>query len=332
MRRVLRLWLVCWLCTVHALAGCGGGGQSTPGRFRIVVIPKGTTHAFWQAIRAGALKAAKERGVEVVWDGPAREDQRDEQQKIVERHTAEGVSAIVLAPCDRTALVHPVAAALERGIPVVIIDSGLEPAPQVLDSPKYLGYVATDNHKGGALAAGRMAELFQGKKARVLMLPYQAGSESTEQREKGFAERIAQEKNIEFVVVKEEAGPTVDSAQKAAERMLSNHPGADGVFAPNESSATGVLEALRATGKAGKVRLVGFDGSSVLIDALKAGTADGLVLQDPFEMGYTAVMRAVDALEGRMPPPGELVRHTAVRVATRDNLADPAVRKMYAPE
>ena len=94
-----------------------------------------------------------------------------------------------------------------------------------------------------------MAELFKGKaKARVLLLRYQAGSESTEQREAGFIEELKAYPNLELTVPEDEAGATVDSAQKAAERVLSNHPEVDGIFTPNESSTMGMLQALRGLG------------------------------------------------------------------------------------
>jgi ribose transport system substrate-binding protein len=328
MRRVLHGLMVGWLSAALLLGGCGR--QERPAR-RVVVIPKGTTHTFWKAIHAGAVKAGQERGVEIIWEGPATEGQRQDQQNIVERFTSEGVSAIVLAPSDRQMLVAPVAAALKKGIPVVIIDSGLQDSPSVTESDKYLGYIATDNEEGGKKAAERMQALFAGKeRPKVLMIRYQAGSESTEQREAGFAKQIRTDPKIDFLIAEDEAGDTVDTAQKAAERVLANYPNLDGIFAPNESSTVGLLQALRAVGKAGKVKVVGFDSSEVLLSALRSGEIHGLVLQDPFAMGYEGVMRAVDFLDGKRP--AERVRHTALRVATRENLDDPAVRALYAPE
>jgi ribose transport system substrate-binding protein len=330
MRTTLRQTIICWLVTVQLFAGCAR--REPAGRYRIVVIPKGTTHAFWQAIHAGALKAAKERGVEVVWDGPPREDDRKGQQNIVERHTSEDINAIVLAPCDRGSLVASTAAALKKGIRVVIIDSGLEESPDVQTSDRYLGYIATDNEEGGRRAGERMRKLFEGKKAKVIMLRYQAGSESTELRERGFESVIRKAKDIDFHIAAQEAGATVDSAQKAADNLLQNFPDVDGIFAPNESSTTGVLQALRAAKRAGQVKLVGFDGSEVLISALKAGEVHGLVLQDPFEMGYLGVMRAVDALEGRPPAAADRTRHTRLEVATPENVDQASIRALYAPD
>jgi ribose transport system substrate-binding protein len=329
MRRWCREALTYLLAAVLAV-GPGCRNQATSARYRIVVIPKGTTHDFWQAIKAGAEKAGKERGVDIIWEGPSREDQRQEQQQIVERFTSERVSAIVLAPTDRQTLVAPVRAALEQGIPVVIIDSGLEETPAITKNPKYLGYVATDNKEGGRRGAERMGELLKDKpRAKVLMLRYQAGSESTEQREAAFIEKIKAFPNIELIVPEDEAGATVNTAQNASERVLSNHPNLDGIFTPNESSTTGMLQALRGLKRVGQVKLVGFDASEMLVRALREGELHGLVLQDPFDMGYRGVLRAVDALEGRLP--AQQVLHTNLQVATRENVDTPEIRRLYAP-
>jgi ribose transport system substrate-binding protein len=311
-----------------ALAGCAAE-QKEP-KYRIAVIPKGTTHDFWKSIHAGALQAARERGdVRVVWEGPAKEDQRAEQQQIVERFANRGVSAIVLAPCDRQTLVAPVEAALRQGVPVVIIDSGLELTDAVQSDPSYLGYVATDNHQGGVEAGKRMIELLKGKPgAKVLMIRYQAGSQSTEQREAGFRETVKADPAIQYLEAPDEAGATVDSAQRVAETLLSRYQDLDGLFVPNESSTTGVLAALEVLHRSGEVKLVGFDASENLIGALRAGKLHGLVVQDPFDMGYQGVMRAVNFLEGK--PPADKVKHTNLKVVTRENLEDPAIKPLYA--
>jgi ribose transport system substrate-binding protein len=312
-----------------ALAGCSGTKPAY--KYRIAVIPKGTSHDFWKYIHAGAVQGARERGdTEVIWEGPAKEDQRHEQQQIVERRTSEGVSAIVLAPCDRQTLVVPVEGALRKGIPVVIIDSGLELSDFIKNNDKYLGYVATDNHQGGVEGAKRMIELLHGKeRPKVLMMRYQKGSESTEQREAGFRETIGTAANIHFTEAADEAGATVDSAQQAAERLLSDRRDLDGIFVPNESSTTGVLRALEVLNRAGQVKVVGFDASEILIQALRADKLHGLVLQDPFDMARQAVLRAVDFLEGK-PRPKERTKNTDLKVATKENLDDPTVKALYA--
>jgi ribose transport system substrate-binding protein len=315
------------------LSGCGSGGGKHY-KYQIAVIPKGTTHDFWKSIHAGAEKAARDHGdVKIIWEGPSSEDKRQEQADIVERRSAEeDVSAIVLAPCDKETLVIPVERALspERGKPVVIIDSGLTLTPAIKDSDKYLGYVATNNKQGGVLAAQTLWGLVKDKaRPKVIMVRYQAGSESTMQREKGFEEEMRKHKNVKLIIPKDEAGATTKSAQEMAERLLPDHEDVDGLFTPNESSTTGVLEALRKLERAGTVKFVGFDGSKQLIQALRTGDLHGLVLQDPFKMGEEGVKQALAYLEGK-PLPKQ--RETGLAVATKKNLDEPAIKAMYAPD
>jgi ribose transport system substrate-binding protein len=326
---------------LFAVLGCGGNNSGRPaaggqGKYRIAVIPKGLTHDFWRSIHAGAVHAATQRGdAEILWDGPAKEDERTKQQQIVERFTGERVDAIVLAPCDRQTLVAPVEAAIKRGIPVVIIDSGLEISEAASQSEKYLGYVATDNRQGGARGAQRMIELLKdatqfkdSAKVKVLMLRYQAGSESTEQREAGFRETIKTAAHIQLDEAPDEAGATADSAQRVAERLLAGKQDYDGVFAPNESSATGTLQALRVLKLAGKIKMVGFDSSPILLEGLRAGDLHGLVVQDPFDMGYQSVTRALDYLQKNLAPKDKL-KHTNLQVVTKENMDRPDIKALF---
>jgi ribose transport system substrate-binding protein len=323
-------WLVGGLCALALACGCSDSGTDGKAKkYRIAVIPKGTTHPFWKYIHAGANAAARERGnVEIAWDGPPKESEREKQRQIVERFTSEGVDAIVLAPCDKNTLVTPVESAIEQGIPVAIIDSGLNTPPSVLDSDKYLGYIATDNRQGGVEAANRLLHLLKDEaKPKVLMIRYQAGSESTEQRERGFVETMNAAKGVELRVSPDEAGATVDTAQQAAERLLSDQKDLDGLFTPNESSTLGALRALESLGLAGKITLVGFDFDEDLKKSLEQGKVKGLVVQDPFGMGYKSVMRAVDYLEGKKPK--EKTVYTDLLVITRENMNKPRVKNLY---
>ena len=116
------------------------------------MIPKGTTHEFWKSVHAGAEAAARERGgVEIQWQGPLNENDTDGQVSVVQNFVAKKVDGIVLAPNDSQGLVQAVRGSQEAGIPVVIFDSGLN------DAEAYVSYVATDNYRGGQLAARRLA-------------------------------------------------------------------------------------------------------------------------------------------------------------------------------
>lgn len=220
-------------------AGPAGGKK----KWRVMVIPKGTTHVFWKTIHAGALKAAEELGnVEVIWQGPPKEDEISLQIQMVQSAVATGVDGIVLAPSDSKALVKPVEEATARGIPVVIIDSDLE-------SSKIVSYVATDNYHGGVLAAQRVGELLKGE-GKIILLRYAIGSASTEAREKGFTDTIAKEfPKVTFLSETEYAGPTSGTAQGKAQNLVTRYRGqVDGVFCPNESSTAGMLRALEGAG------------------------------------------------------------------------------------
>ena len=212
-------------------------------KWKVIVIPKGTTHEFWKSVHAGALKAAEELGnVEVIWLGPQKEDDRVQQIQLIQNAVAAGVDGIVLAPLDSHALVQPVESAVAKGIPVVIFDSGL-------DTSKMISYIATDNYHGGVLAARRLGEVLKGK-GKVILLRYAVGSESTEQRENGFTETLSKEfPGISLISDTEYAGPTSDSAQQKAESLVTRFRGqVDGIFCPNESSTFGMMRALEGAG------------------------------------------------------------------------------------
>ena len=291
------------------------------------MIPKGTTHEFWKSIHAGAIKAAQELdaagdSVHIIWKGPLREDDREQQVQVVEGFTSQGVSGIVLAPLDNRALVRPVEEAKGAGVPTVIIDSGLE-------SDQIVSFVATDNYKGGELCAERLGKLLKGK-GKVLVLRYQEGSNSTEQREKGFLDKIKSAyPGITVVSSDQYAGATRETAKRASENLL-NRFGADldGIFTANESSTVGMLLALQDIAKAGKIRFVGFDASQTLLDAMRAHQLDGVAVQNPMKMGYLGVKTMVAHLKGQ---PVEKRIDTGVSLVTPETMDTPAAKELTNP-
>lgn len=288
---------------------------------RIAVIPKGTTHDFWKAVHAGAKKAAAETGVEITWNGPNREGDREAQIGIIEDFVARKMDAIVVAPLDANALVPSILKVHEANRPCVIFDSGV-------NTDKYVSFVATDNYKGGALAARRMAEILHGK-GKVIVVQYMAGSDSTTQREQGFIQTIAREAPGIKIVDKKYGMDTVETALQAAEDLLTRNPDIDGIFACNESTTKGTLQALTSQGRAGKVKMVGFDSSAPLLAAVKAGTIDSLVVQNPFMMGYLGVKAAVDKLDGKSV---ERQIDTGVRLIDKLNLETHEIQQLLNPK
>ncbi|HEX7940769.1 MAG TPA: substrate-binding domain-containing protein [Gemmatimonadaceae bacterium] len=324
------------MCVLLGAAACSDSGSkqkaagaaSTGGKtYTLAVIPKGTTHEFWKSIHAGAVQAAQELStggdsVKIIWKGPLREDDREQQVQVVEGFTSQGVSGIVLAPLDNRALVRPVEEAKNAGVPTVIIDSGLE-------SDQIVSFVATDNYKGGELCADRLGELLKGK-GKVLVLRYQEGSNSTEQREKGFLDEMKSSyPGITVVSSDQYAGATRETAKRASENLL-NRFGADldGIFTANESSTVGMLLALQDIAKAGKIRFVGFDASQTLLDAMRAKQLDGVAVQNPMKMGYLGVKTMVAHLKGQ---PVEKRIDTGVSLVTPETMDTPAAKEITNP-
>lgn len=301
---------------------CGAKGE---GKTKIAVIPKGTTHEFWKTVNAGAVKASRELGVDLVWKGPLKEDDLKEQVGIVESFIAQGVSGIVLAPLNDKGLVQPVKAAKQAGIPVVVFDSALQ-------GDEHVSYVATDNVAAGKLGGERLAKSV-GDTGNVILLRYLEGSASTSQREQGFLEALDGHGGVKIVSNNQYGGATTESAHSTSETLLLAK-GADkgevaGVFCPNESTTFGMLLALRKLGLAGKVKLVGFDASEKLVGALREGHIDGLVLQDPMKMGYLAFKTMAQHLKKE---PVEKVIDTGARIVIKETMDQPEIKELLSPD
>lgn len=312
-------------CAVCLFAACGRKADNA--QFTIAVIPKGTAQVYWQSIHAGAEKAAQEMGVQVIWRGPLREDDRSAQISEVEGFITRGVSGIVLAPLDDTALAAPVADATRAKIPVVIIDSGLKGAD-------FISYVATDNTQGGRLGGEGLASLLpQG--GNVVLLRYAEGSASTSEREAGFLAAMAAHPNLKLVSENQFAGVDIEGAVKKSEALLSRFKKPDGsldiagIFCPNESTTLAMLRVIEDNGWAGKVHLIGFDASEPLEKGMRSGHIDGLVLQDPVKMGYLGVKTMVTHLRGQ---PVEARVDTGVRLVTPKQMDDPDTRELMHPD
>jgi ribose transport system substrate-binding protein len=309
------------------LAGYGAAIAAIPS-YTIAVIPKGTTHEFWRCINAGAVQAQREltaqgTPVEIIWKGPLREDDRDQQIQVVENFMARHVSAIVLAPLDSRALVRPVHNAKQAKVPVVIMDSALS-------SDEYVSFVATDNLKGGQLAGTKMGELLGGK-GNVILLRYQVGSASTEEREAGFLEALKTKyPGIKVISSDQHAGATRELAYQTSQNLLNRFAReVNGVFCPSEPTTIAMTKALRDFGIAGgKVKMIGFDAGSQSVVDLKNGDVQALVVQNPMRMGYLGVITAVHHLQGKA------VEHrldTGVTLVTAENMNQPEVKALLYP-
>lgn len=324
-----RLSLVLCLCVLSALAGCNSteSSQSTDGdasaassngdkKFTLAMIPKGVQTSFWNSVREGAEKARDEFDVELVWKGPARDNDRALQKQVMQQFTGDEVDGILLAATDQAALAPEVHTASARGIPVLIFDSAVD-GEQGKD---FISFVATDNREAGRLGGKHVMDLV-GKGGKVVLFRHMEGHQSTGNREEGALEEFrAAEANI--LAEDRYSGETATEAQNTAINMIDVIRQADGIFCPNQSSSEGLLLALRQYNLAGKIKVVAFDSSPLLTQALRDGEIAAIVSQDPVHMGYLSVKMMVEHLRGETIEPKVT---TDVHLVTKENMDNPEI-------
>jgi ribose transport system substrate-binding protein len=278
----------------QALPLVGVAACSRPRRKRIAVIPKSVSHLFWVSVEKGAREAGREFNVEIIWNGPPSETEFTRQIQIVDSMIAQHVDAIAIAAAERKALVAPVDRAISAGIPVSVFDSGL-------DSTNYVSFVATDNVLAGRMAARKIAEAIGGKGTVALVL-HAPGSLSTMDREYGFVDSVKREMPGIQIVAQQYGMSDPAKSRAAAENILTAHPGLNAIFASSEPCSVGTSMALKSRGLEKSVYLMAFDSSDAMVEDLRSGAIDAMIVQDPQRMGYEAVRTLVDKLNGRNPP------------------------------
>lgn len=308
----------------------GCSGESGKKKLTIAVIPKGTTHEFWKSVHAGAQDAADEMSkalgipIEIIWKGPLQENDREGQIDVMQNFITQKVSGICLAPLDAQGLIKSVKDAKELGIPTVIFDSGLD------DPSVTVSYVATDNRKGGEMAAEELGKRLGGK-GGVVLLRYNQGSESTTQREDGFLQTLDKKyPDIKILSADQYSGTTPESSLTVCQQLFQKF-GKDmhGCFAVAEPNGTGMLQALQDLGLAGKTTFITFDPSPGLIAAMKSGKCHGIVLQDPVRMGYLAVKTMVEHLQGQQV---DKRIDTGEYLATPENMESAEMKPLLSPK
>ncbi len=317
-RRSFTVLCIAWSCLL-------GSCHRDRGATRIAVIPKGASAEFWKAIHAGAVKAGKEFGVEVLWKGPIKDDDLKAQIDVVQSFTAQGVSGITLAPLSDKGLAGAVQQAAAAKIPVIVFDSDLK-------GKDHLSFIATDNYAGGKLGGEELARLLGGK-GNVIMLRYVEGSASTAKREAGFLDAMKAHPGIKVVSENQYGGATTENAFQSAESLLAGTKaasgGVDGIFCVAEATTLGMLLALEKQGLGGKLKFVGFDTSTKLVDGIRRGALNAIVVQDPFKMGYLAVKKMSEHLKGQAI---ESYIDTGVTLVTPTNLDEPQIHALVAPD
>ncbi len=346
MKKVLSILLVC-IFIASILVGCGGkGNESETGTgadksstssdnttsdnttsdntgggekktIKIALVTKMVDSPYWQTVKRAAEEKAKELGnVEITHLGPPTEADIDKQVQIIETCINDDYDGIILAACDKDALVEPVKKAKEAGSPVVMIDSGIS-------EPVYDAFLATNNIQAGAECAKLMAKLI-GDEGQVAIINFAAGTQTAVDRETGFVEEIKNNhKNIEIVGVQYcNSDPTVAANQ--ATDFISAYPNLKGIWGANDQSAIGVAQAVTEQGKSDSIVVVGFDNSDDIKSGLKSGVIKGTAVQMPTVMGSEGVRIIVDIINGKAPEKKEV--DTGVTMVTTENMNDPEIQ------
>ncbi|MCT8737106.1 ABC transporter substrate-binding protein [Glaesserella parasuis] len=277
----------------------------------IAVIVKSANSTFWQNVRKGAETAGADLGgkYKVTFQGPESETAIDAQVNMVDNAVNRGVAGIVLAASDPVALVPAVRKAYESGIPVVLIDSGLNS-----DGKYYQSFLATDNRAAGKLAAEKLLAKVKGGK--VAVMSFTQGAASAIERTGGFIDEVKSKADYKIV------GPYYSNSEMVTalnqtEDVLGSNPDIAAIFGANEPTAVGMARAVKQKGFAGKIVAVGFDGNSDLQNFVRDGTLDGIVVQSSYQMGYKGVDTIGKLIKGEKV---EKVIDTGVVYVTKENI------------
>ncbi|MCW5720633.1 MAG: ABC transporter substrate-binding protein [Devosia sp.] len=296
------------IAMLAATAGTAGAQDN----YDIALISKGFQHQFWQAVKAGADKAAAEFGANVTFEGPESESQVDRQMDMLAAALSRNPDAIGFAALDSQAAVPLLQQAKDAGIPIIAFDSGV-------DSDIPLTTATTDNAAAAALAADKMAELIGGE-GKVAVVAHDQTSRTGIDRVEGFVNRIAQAyPNIQVVTVQYGGGDQLQSTEITKSILLAN-PDLKGIFGANEGSAIGVANGKQELGS--QIVVIGFDSGAAQKGMVQSGLMAGAITQNPVGIGYETVKAAIGALKGETLPP---VIDTGFYYYDAANMADPEI-------
>ncbi len=281
----------------------------------IPVISKGFQHQFWQAVKIGSEKAAKDLNVDISFEGPEGENQVDKQVEMFQTALDKKPAAICLAAVDSKAFIPLLEKAKAAKIPVIGFDSGV-------DSDIPVTTASTDNIAAAAMAADKMAELVGGE-GEVAVIAHDQTSRTGIDRVKGFTDQMTNKyPKIKIVETQYGGGDQLKSTD-LAKTIIQAHPNLKGFFGANEGSIIGVLNGVKEMNMIGKIVVIGYDSGQQQMDAVRSGAEAGAITQDPIGIGYKCVEAAVKAVNGETLPKNI---DTGFKWYDKTNIDDPAIQ------
>ncbi|PYR43198.1 MAG: sugar ABC transporter substrate-binding protein [Acidobacteria bacterium] len=301
--------LSCASCN-RAAPVSGAGGKPT-----VALVLKTLNHPFFVDMRRGAQEAADRLGVTLQVQAAEREIDVEKQMQIVENMIQTGIQALAITPSGSREIVSALVKARDAKVPIVVVDTRLDPKAAADAGVHGETFVGSDNYEGGKLAGEYLVKATGGK-ARVGILEGIPGHETGDSRLRGFRDAVKGAAGV-AIVASQPANWERDQGFNVFQNMLQAHPEIDSVFACSDLMALGAIEAIRAAGKTGAIKVVGFDALDDAKKAIAAGSMEASVAQFPAEMGRAAIESAVKVIHGEKLPDEIKVK---LELVTRDNV------------
>ncbi|MCA1560278.1 MAG: sugar ABC transporter substrate-binding protein [Acidobacteria bacterium] len=282
------------------LAACNRGEPAGDARPRVALVLKTLNSPFFIEMQRGAEEAARQLNIDLVVQAAEREVDVEKQMQIIENLIQAKVNALAVTPSGSREVVPALVKANQAGIPVIVVDTRLDPKAAADAGVKTVAFVGSDNYRGGQIV-GEFLVKASGGRANVAILEGIPGHDTGDSRVRGFREAIKATPGVK-IVASQTANWERDQGFSVFQNILQAHPELDTVFACNDMMALGAIEAISAAGRTGRIRVLGFDAVEDARRALETGTMIASVAQFPQEMGRIAVESAVKVLKGETVP------------------------------
>jgi len=283
---------------------------------RVALVMKTLNNPFFIDMQRGAEEAAKRLGVNLIVQAPERDADVEKQMQIIENLIQTDLQALCVTPSGSKEIIPALVKAAERGVPILIVDSGLDSAAAAEAGVQIKTFIGSDNFEGGRIAGEYISALFNGN-AKIAVLEGVPGHETNESRLQGFRAGVAAHPGVE-VVASQTANFERDQGFNVFQNILQAHPSVEALFCCNDMMALGAIEAIATAGKTGEIKVVGFDAVEDARKAISAGTLAASVAQFPEEMGRLAVESAVKVINGETLP---LYLPVKIELIKKDNAA-----------
>jgi ribose transport system substrate-binding protein len=287
-------------------AGCNRAGPgSDDAKPRVAFVMKTLNHPFFLDMQRGAQEAADRVGVQLVVQAAEREIDVEKQMQIIENLLQTGVKVLIVTPSGSREIASAIAKANRANVPVIVVDTRVDPKAAADNNLKVASFIGSDNYEGGRLA-GEHLVASTGGKARVAVLEGIPGHETGDSRLRGFRDALQKHPGM-AIVASQPANWERDQGFTVFQNMLQAHPEVDALFACNDLMALGAVEAITAAGRAGRIRVVGFDALDDARKAIEAGRMEASMAQSPRDMGRLAVEGAARLLNAEAVPADQIV-------------------------